>query len=387
VSEHALKLKLASPAEREKLKQRLLSLEMLRWEEKGEQYCDYRLDGQAADGWARVKQYTNGTLYLQASNEALMNELSALIPGGAPVQTAPRQLPLANGQVNAMLPAKPSGKLELHGSYIGTDESGKGDYFGPLVTAGVYVDARTIPILVELGVMDSKKLNDKTIATLAREITQVVGTEAIAVIEIGPKRYNELYEKFKSGGRNLNHLLAWGHATAIENVLAHHPECSEAVADQFGNERYILSQLKEKGGRIKLHQLPRAEANVGVAAASILARNRFVYKIKKLSEHYGVELPLGANPKVKAQARLFIERHGRERLAEVAKLHFKTTQEIGFYDSLKGSSALTGNPVECRNCAATVTCRSGRKSEYRERPNAWFQASKTILRAQEETPS
>lgn len=316
---YSVKQKLGSSGERRQFKQKLLALGGISWTEKAEQYCEYRLDGELeGGGWIRAKQYTNGTLFLETSAEMLLQRLVNMAP--AAHQTA------LNG-VNK--PEKRSGKLALEGAYIGTDESGKGDYFGPLVAAGVYVTEKTIPVLVELGVMDSKKLNDKTIVALSQQILKTVGTDAVAVIEMGPKRYNELYAKFKSGGKNLNHLLAWGHATAIENILgAHHETCHQAVADQFGNERYILSQLKDRGRQIKLFQLPRAEENVGVAAASILARNRFVSRLKRLSQQYGVDLPLGAGPKVKAQARLFVQKHGREKLAEVAKLHFKTTDEL-----------------------------------------------------------
>jgi ribonuclease HIII len=145
---------------------------------------------------------------------------------------------------------------------------------------------------------------------------------------MSPAKYNELYQRFKTSGKNLNHLLAWGHATVIENLLALHPDCTQAIADQFGNERYIISQLKEKGKGIQLHQTPRAEANVGVAAASIVARARFIQKVGQLSARFQVKLPLGANPAVKTAARHLISAHGRPALSEVAKLHFKTTDEL-----------------------------------------------------------
>src|SRR5262249_36021759 len=158
--------------------------------------------------------------------------------------------------------AKTSGLLDVKGAYIGTDESGKGDYFGPLVTAGVLVTDQTAAILVELGVMDSKKLTDRQIGELYEQIRAVVSDKAIVTVEMGPAKYNELYGRFKTNGKNLNHLLAWGHATVIENLLTRYPDCHQAIADQFGDERYILSQLKEKGQGITLHQTPRAEANV-----------------------------------------------------------------------------------------------------------------------------
>ena len=338
VSEKSCKLKITKPTERQEFKQAFLSLSQFSWAEKQEQYCDYRLDGTPAGSgkgqWFRIKQYTNGTLYIEASDPQLYSQTLQQLPSLASqvgLTSAPQQQTLSGMPARTSTTkssTKTSGLLDIQGAYIGTDESGKGDYFGPLVIAGVFVTEETIPQLIQLGVMDSKKLNDSTIGKLTAEITRVVGTHAICCIEIGPKRYNELYNKFKSGGRNLNHLLAWGHATAIENLLTEHPECTQAVADQFGNERYILSQMKEKGKQIKLYQTHRAEANVGVAAASIIARNRYVQKMDRLSNQFGLELPKGASAKVKSQARKYVSQYGSGRLEEVAKLHFKTTAEI-----------------------------------------------------------
>lgn len=322
------KFSIKQPAAKKRLKQSLLALGSLTWQEKPEQHCDYRLDGKLGGDWLRVKQFTNGTVYVEASNADLLAQAEQLISPGS------------GGQVNVITPQsgvksvsqsptqKSSGLLNITGDYIGTDESGKGDYFGPLVVAGVVVTEKTIPILKELGVMDSKKLTDAAMRGLSQDILDVVGTDCVGIVEIGPKKYNELYERLKSQGKNLNHLLAWGHATVIEGLLEKQPGCKQVIADQFGNESYIRSQLKEKGKLVTLHQTHRAEANVGVAAASIIARVRFVQKVEALSHRFGVSLSLGANPKVKNQARAVIEKHGRPALAEVAKLHFKTTAEL-----------------------------------------------------------
>lgn len=332
------KLTLKQPGERNRFKQGLFSLAGVTWEEKAEQYCEYRLDGKLSDkaSWLRAKQFTNGTLYLEAASEELLLAMANLVSGGgASVGTIQTQIVAVSPTAGASKSsgsksggAKPSGLLDITGTYIGTDESGKGDYFGPLVIAGVLVTDETVPKLAALGVMDSKKLTPKDITELARQIMEVVGEEAVAVVEMGPKKYNELYDKFKSSGKNLNHLLAWGHARVIENLLGGHPDCLQAVADQFGSEHYIKSQLQEKGKQIKLYQTPRAEANIGVAAASIVARHKFVSKMNRLSNEFGVMLPFGASPQVKVAARKFIQAHGRENLEQVAKLHFKTTQEL-----------------------------------------------------------
>ncbi len=217
-------------------------------------------------------------------------------------------------------------KLDNFKPNIGTDESGKGDYFGPLVAAGVYVDARTKTILDRIGVRDSKKISDAKILELARTIRNICHDQ-YAVIEITPPTYNNLYDTFQREGKNLNMLLAWGHAKAIEEVLTK-VDCENAVSDKFADERFILSKLQEKGRRINLTQEHKAESHTAVAAASILARARFLERMKNLSEEYGMELSKGASPQVVEQAKLLVEKHGQDQLANVAKMHFKTTVQV-----------------------------------------------------------
>ncbi len=209
---------------------------------------------------------------------------------------------------------------------IGTDESGKGDYFGPLVSAGVYVDLTTRPLLEKIGVRDSKKLNDNQIWDIAQSIKKVCSNQ-FSVIEISPETYNNLYNQFKSEGKNLNVLLAWAHAKAIEEVLTK-VECENALSDKFADEKFIISKLQEKGKRINLRQEHKAEANIAVAAASILARERFLEKLKKLSLDFGIELPKGASAQVIERGIKVVEKSGEEALKKIAKLHFKTTDSI-----------------------------------------------------------
>lgn len=204
---------------------------------------------------------------------------------------------------------------------IGIDESGKGDYFGPLVIAAVYVDATTHGELKLMEVRDSKKLSDGRILEMAPDIKTICPHSVIA---IGPKKYNELYTKIN----NLNRLLAWGHAKALENLLERGVTCERAISDQFGDERFILNALQEKGRTIVLEQRTKAESDLAVAAASILARAEFLFRLKRLSAEVGTTLPKGASPAVELAAKMIIKKHGRERLDSVAKLHFKTTQSI-----------------------------------------------------------
>ena len=203
---------------------------------------------------------------------------------------------------------------------IGIDESGKGDYFGPLVIAAVFVDGTTQGELALMQVRDSKRIADGRILELAPDIKVICPHSVIA---IGPHKYNELYAKI----RNLNRLLAWGHAKALENLLER-VSCERAIADQFGDERLILHALQEKGRKIVLEQRTKAESDLAVAAASILARAEFLLRLKRLSDEVGTTLPKGASPAVELAARMVVKKHGRERLDSVAKLHFKTTQAV-----------------------------------------------------------
>lgn len=203
---------------------------------------------------------------------------------------------------------------------IGIDESGKGDYFGPLVIAAVFVDATTQGELALMQVRDSKKISDGRILEMAPDIKAICPHSLIA---IGPHKYNELYAKI----RNLNRLLAWGHAKALENLLER-VSCERAISDQFGDERLILNALQEKGRKIVLEQRTKAESDMAVAAASILARAEFLLRLKRLSDEVGTTLPKGASPAVELAAKMVIKKHGQERLDSVAKLHFKTTQAV-----------------------------------------------------------
>jgi ribonuclease HIII len=203
---------------------------------------------------------------------------------------------------------------------IGIDESGKGDYFGPLVIAAVFVDATTQGELRLMQVRDSKKISDGRILEMAPDIKTICPH---SVITIGPQKYNELYGKI----RNLNRLLAWGHAKALETLLER-VTCERAISDQFGNERLILNVLQEKGRKVVLEQRTKAESDLAVAAASILARSEFLLRLKRLSSEVGTTLPKGASPAVELAAKMIIKKHGQERLESVAKLHFKTTQAV-----------------------------------------------------------
>jgi len=204
--------------------------------------------------------------------------------------------------------------------HIGTDESGKGDYFGPLVVAGVFIPAKQEPVLKELGVKDSKRFTDNRVREMADVIKR--GYKHSLVV-IGPEKYNELYSKL----RNLNRILAWAHSRAIENILEEVP-CSLAITDQFGDKLYVLNALMKKGKNIELIQRPKAEEDLAVAAASILARAEFLRRLYFLSQEVGVSLPKGSSPRAEEAGLELVKLHGEKILDKVAKKHFKLTPRI-----------------------------------------------------------
>ncbi|MBB79818.1 MAG: ribonuclease HIII [Roseibacillus sp.] len=213
---------------------------------------------------------------------------------------------------------------EMFQPHFGIDESGKGDYYGPLVIAGAFTDSESTRALMEAGVMDSKRVSSRDrIINLSGIIRRTKGVK-VSVILVGPKRYNELYGKFP----NLNELLAWGHAKVIKELSELVPQCSRALSDQFANPRILERALARQEVNVELQQRTKGESDVAVAAASILAREGFVRWMEKASETWDLPLPLGAGAPVLQSGRDFIALHGRERLGEVAKLHFKTTNQL-----------------------------------------------------------
>lgn len=208
--------------------------------------------------------------------------------------------------------------------HAGIDESGKGDYFGPLVVACAYTNETTAKHLLEAGVADSKSIGSEAKMMALDALIRKECPEQFALVVIGPEAYNRLYASFG----NLNRLLAWGHAKALEELLAKVPTCPRAISDQFAkSETTVQRALQQRGRQITLEQHPKAEADVAVAAASILARAEFVRYLKRLGENAGRTLPKGGGPLVKTAARELAAVGGYDALAKVAKLHFSITEE------------------------------------------------------------
>lgn len=213
---------------------------------------------------------------------------------------------------------------EMYQPHIGVDESGKGDFFGPLVIAGVYVDTAAVRELREIGAVDSKRISsDSKIEQIAQAIRSIPSLRW-EVVQINPDRYNALYDKFG----NLNRLLAWGHAKVIELLLERVPDCPQAISDQFANPAVLQKALQTKGKGIELIQRTKAESDPAVAAASILAREKFLHWLRDTGGKLGITLAKGASSLVRQQAIQLIQNQDSSILPGVAKMHFKTALEV-----------------------------------------------------------
>jgi ribonuclease HIII len=271
---------------------------------------------------ATAIMYRSGKLVI--SGHAPAFDHAAAVVEGVGKPAAPKRPP-AGPTKSATSEAPPENE-----PHIGTDEAGKGDFFGPLVTAGVYVDERTAKLLRTLGVRDSKLVGDRELRGLATNIRDVVEDDKRAVIILAPKRYNELYNQMRSEGKNLNTLLAWAHTRAIEDLIGHGLRPNFILSDQFGDKRYIENRLMvdTRLSGVPVLQMHRAEADVAVAAASILARDAFLGWLAQAGKRLGLTVPKGASPKVIETGKLLVSQMGADGLKDYAKVSFKTMQKV-----------------------------------------------------------
>jgi ribonuclease HIII len=213
---------------------------------------------------------------------------------------------------------------EKYKPHMGVDESGKGDFFGPMVIVCAYVDEETVDALQEMGVKDSKRItSDKKVLELGRDLRKTLANRH-SVVRIGPESYNRLYTKMRS----VNAILSWGHARAIENVLGMTPECPRVVIDQFGAEHEVKRALMKAGRGVELVQKHRAESDPAVAAASVIAREVFVKSLQDMAKEHSVKIPKGASATVREAAAELVEKSGPEILIKTAKCHFRTTDAV-----------------------------------------------------------
>jgi ribonuclease HIII len=277
----------------------------------------YELDGAYVTAWRTGTVRTQGKgPGLAILDDLLSGDARAAAPPDPPATGRAAGPPDPLATPRAAAPPDPLAALPRDRPWIGVDESGKGDYFGPLVSAAVRVDPATAATLEDLGVADSKKLSDKRVNALAPRIRELTSWTRTV---ISPRRYNELYPGF----RGLNHMLGWAHARSIEDLLADGHEPAYAIVDQFADksvvERALLQGTRDQALRVV--QFPRAEADVAVAAASILAREEFLRRVGSLPRG-------GGSDAVVAAARAIVDREGEQGLASVAKLHFGTTSRV-----------------------------------------------------------
>jgi ribonuclease HIII len=203
---------------------------------------------------------------------------------------------------------------------IGVDESGKGDFFGPLVIAACLVDSAREEQLREMGVRDGKQIANKKLQTIA---DQIQARFPHVVIVLRPKEYNQRYRAIG----NLNKMLATGHADCIQGLLEDHA-ADRVISDKFGKPELIQDELHNRGVDIELAQLVRGEQYISVAAASILARSAFLDEMDSMSDKWGMEIPRGAAPLVDKAGRVFVKEHGQQALEHVAKIHFKNFKRV-----------------------------------------------------------
>ncbi len=202
----------------------------------------------------------------------------------------------------------------------GQDEAGKGDFFGALCVAAIYVGEAKMDELLSLGVKDSKQLSDETVLAISYKLKKAFPHK---VIRLFPETYNRLYAKF----HNLNRLLGWAHASALEELIQQ-TGCQKAILDQFAPKELMVSFLKQKNLNIDLVQRVRGEEDPVVAAASILARAAFLESIQQLSDQIDMPLPKGASLQVIEAGKKAVRKYGSEILNKIGKTHFKTMESI-----------------------------------------------------------
>ena len=236
---------------------------------------------------------------------------------------------------------------ELFSAHAGSDESGKGDYFGPLVVCCAYTDEKISEEMQKLGVKDCKQMTDKAVLTAGAALRKLLGPTGYAVVKLGPAAYNRLYAKIK----NINRMLAWAHGTAIEELLEKRPSCDRVVVDQFApTETTILRALKERGKKAKVEQRHKAESDIAVAAASVIARELFIRDVQKMGEEADFnfvgkglsseqqtngptdqvfKVPMGSSdPRVRELAEEMVRKNGPVWLMNHCKAHFQTTDKV-----------------------------------------------------------
>jgi ribonuclease HIII len=330
--------KVSSADRKAKLKEVLEGIGATQVETKGVEEFRYAMSDSGSNavilGWATGSVVVQGTAPAwDHLVDAILDTLTGLAAAGELAVTANtiRADALEN---NSQAKETDLGHLQeappgLEGAYvphIGTDEAGKGDYFGPLVCAAAFVDEAAAAKLSAAGVRDSKKLSDSSVHRLAEEIRTIIPGRW-AVVAIYPERYNALVSQMRSEGRGLNSLVAWGHVRGIHQLADHGVWAPYVLVDQFADISVFDEKATVREG-VTLELRTKAESDIAVATASILARSRFLKWLDETSAKLGMKLPKGAGPPVIEAARELVAARGPEVLQTHAKVSFRTTKTV-----------------------------------------------------------
>jgi len=215
-------------------------------------------------------------------------------------------------------------KVFINESSVGSDEVGTGDYFGPLVVTASFVSKENISFMQDLGVRDSKKLTDDKIIQIAPKLIKKIPHTTIV---LSNKEYND----YHSTDVNMNKIKAILHNKCLLSVIKKdNVSYSKIVVDQFEPEKSYYAHIAKVPERVtNITFMTKAEDQcMSVAASSIISRYIFLKEMKKLSERFGIEMPLGASSMVDEVGATLVTKHGKDILKEIAKLNFKNTEKI-----------------------------------------------------------
>lgn len=209
-------------------------------------------------------------------------------------------------------------------SSIGSDEVGTGDFFGPIIVTASYVDRSNISFLEELGVRDSKKVTDDKIMKIAPTLIEKIPHYSYILT-------NEEYNKMQDTGNNMNKIKSILHNKCILGLMKEgNYSYDMVVIDQFTPKRNYYGYLKDEANVFrKITFTTKAEDKcLSVGVSSIISRYMFLQEMKKLSKKVNMSLPLGASTVVDETGKKIVEKYGKEKLGEIAKLNFKNTEKI-----------------------------------------------------------
>lgn len=264
---------------------------------------------QAQDGDTVITLYESGKVMFQGVSADIDANMWADIDGTSRVNTEK---------------IKKEDKKYFECSSIGSDEVGTGDYFGPIVVTSCYVSKDDIPFLVELGIKDSKKLDDAKILKIAPELIKKIKYKSLIM---NNSEYNEKY----SDSYNINKIKAIMHNKVLWRMV--HEENLQydyIIVDEFAREARYYEYLS---GNPEIQRditfMTKAEdKNLAVACASVISRYIFIKEFDKLSDSIHIPLVKGAGSEVDSIGKEVVEKYGKEKLKEIAKYNFKNTERI-----------------------------------------------------------